>query len=290
VVGFEFRPDPKVVYVIFKAMVVLPQIGPVPRTGREPWVWDKKDWFLRIEDFVNPFLESKNAPSVPFAKPLPLEFSPKRIDLGKHPQGEVLKGSVSFKSDREQISLFRLADLPGLSFDAPVWKSNEEGQIDFQLDTALFFEDVQYVAEFEVDGVEHQVTRAAVDVVAQIEPRLKITQEPPVIDPAATSNVEIRIENLSGAPFSFKNVFLASDSYRLVKEPPDTVNSGQTVTIAYIHTPQAQPIGAQLNLELSEPIVGRRRLTFPLKVKMPEPVRSGYTREQLEEIVRKTKK
>jgi|RhiMetdeSRZDD1v2_1073273.scaffolds.fasta_scaffold72554_3 hypothetical protein len=289
VVGLEFSSDPKLVYVIFKAKVILPQIGPVPRTGREPWVWDKKDWFLRIEDLGNPFLESKNAPPVRAAKPLPLEFSPTRLDLGKHTQGEVLKGSLSFKSDKEQISLFRLADLPGLSFDAPVWKSNEEGQIDFQLDTALFFQDVHYVAEFEVDGVEAQVTHAAFELVAQIEPRLKITQEPSVIDPTATGPVEIRIENLSNAPFSFKSVFLASDSYRVVKEPPDTVSPGQTAIIAYLHTPQDPPIGAQLNLELSEPVVGKRRLTFPLKVKMPEPVRPGYTREQLDEIVRRNK-
>src|SRR2546428_4077762 len=48
--GFEFTNDPKAVYVLFKAKVLLPDIGAVPRTGRELWVWDKKDWFLHIEN------------------------------------------------------------------------------------------------------------------------------------------------------------------------------------------------------------------------------------------------
>src|SRR4029453_3163279 len=65
VTGIEFTSDPKSVYVIFKAKVFLPEIGWVPRTGREPWLWENKNWFLRLEDLGNPFAASNHGEAVP---------------------------------------------------------------------------------------------------------------------------------------------------------------------------------------------------------------------------------
>src|SRR5262245_5319596 len=79
--GLEFTDDPKLVYVIFRAKVLLPEIGSVPRTGREAWVWDNKDWFLRLEDAGNPFavFAQNKAPESRSAKPVPFELSTDRI-------------------------------------------------------------------------------------------------------------------------------------------------------------------------------------------------------------------
>jgi hypothetical protein len=291
VVGLEFTDDPKLVYVVFKAKVVLPDIGAVPRTGREPWVWDKKDWFLHIEEAGDPFAALRNttAPSAPPVKPLPFEFVTTHVDLGKHVQGEILKGVVEFKSNHQDVFLFRPAELPGLSFGAPVWKSNEEGQIEFQLDTTIISEDVKYEPEIEVDGYEHQRTRRAFELVAQIEPRLRFTQVPPLVEPTKAGQVEIRMENLSNIPFSFKTVFMTNDSYHLVKDPPDMVRPGETTTFTFTYDGKAEPQNAQLQIELKDSIVGKRGMIFPLRINLPAPVVPGYTREQLEEFIRKSK-
>jgi hypothetical protein len=290
VLGFEFTADPKVVQVIFNAKVIIPDIGIAPRTGRELWVWDKKDWFLRLEDFSNPFDLSRNAPLVEVANPVPFEFSPKHIDLGKHPQGAVLKGSVEFKSKRKEIFLLLPAELPGLSFGAPIWKSDEEGHIEFQLDTALMFEDVRYVAEFAVTGLQEQRTRTSFELAAQIEPRLRVTQIPPFIDPAKPPPVAIQVENLSDTAFSFKDIFVTNDAFRLEKEPKGTVGPGQLVMLTFVYNGSTRVEGTQIVLTLSEPILGKPAMTFPLKLQLPPPRRPGFTREELEDILRKSKR
>jgi hypothetical protein len=289
VVGFEFTDDPRLVYVVFKAKVVLPDIGAVPRTGREPWVWDKKDWFLRLEDLGTPFVDLNRTPAAPPARAIPFELSPKRIEFGKHTQGEVLKGVINFKSDKDEILVFRPANLPGLSFNAPVWKSKQEGEIEFELDTSLISEDVHYKPEMEVVGFEEQRTRAAFEITAQIEPRLRFVQQPSIIDPFKPVTLEIRVDNLSSTAFSFERIFMTNEAFRLVKEPPEKINPGETATIAFEYVPKE--IGAsQLHLELSEPVVGKHKLALPINIKLPEAVVTGYTREQLEEIIRKTRR
>jgi len=291
VIGLEFTPDPKVVYVLFKAKVMLPDIGPVPRTGKEPWVWDNKDWFLRLEEIGSGFPGAldKTAEPVPSVKPLPLEFSTETIDLGRHTQGEFLKGVMSFKSDRDELKLLRPPDLPGVAFSAPVWKSNEEAEIEFQVDTGLLSEGVHYAAEFEANGFSEQRTRRAFQIVAQVDPRMRFTQVPPVFDPEKPGKVEVHVENLSNMSFSFTRAYMTNDAYRLVNEPPEVVRPGQTVIFAYTYNSQGLPPNAQLQLSFSEPVLGKRGVVFPFQIKEPPPIRPGYTRQELEEFIRRSK-
>jgi len=288
VTGFEFTNDSKVVYVLFKANVILPELGPVPRTGREPWVWDKKDWFLSLSEEGQPTFPTTLNP--PPAKPLPLELAQSHVDMGKHIQGDIVRQKVSFKSDKNQIFLFRTSgDLPGVSLSTPVWKSNEEGEIEVVLDTLLLSKDVKYDVELEVQGNEGQKTHASFDLIAQIEPRFRISQIPDIVDPAQAGTVEIEMENLSAVPYDFLSLSSLNPAYEIKGEIPENIKPGQTVKLTLSYPAQSEPLGAQVNVRISKPIGGRQNLTFPLQIKLPTPSGPGFTKEQFDEILRKAK-
>jgi hypothetical protein len=289
VTGYEFTDDPKVVYVIFKALVIIPEMGPVPRTGREPWVWDKKDWFLRLEDLGNPFLASKNGPPLPPAKPLPLDLSTTQLDFGKHVQGETINGTIEFKSDKNEFKVFRSSTFPGLYIGGPIWTSDEAGKFEITLDTTLLSEDVHYSVELEFDGYSMQETRKSFELVAQIEPRLRLTQNPPILDPTHAGTTEITIENLSKTPFRLTLIHPVNDLYKFTADVPMTkdIGPGEMLKVGFAYPAQPEPVGAQLIIGLSEPILGKRSFTLPLNVKLPAPEAVEYTREQLDEINRK---
>jgi hypothetical protein len=287
--GFEFTNDPKLVYVLFKAKVVLPELGPVPRTGREPWVWDKKDWFLTLPDDDDPVFANVRAPKPPSG--IPFDLAQDHVDLGKHVQGDVVRQTLKFKSNKDAIVLFRSSDgLPGLSVSAPDWKSNDEAELQVVLDTVLLSKDVRYTVALEIQGSEGQTLHSSFDLTAQIEPRLRITQVPAIIDPSKAGTVEIEMENLSKEGFQFMLPLTPTNpEYQIVGSVPEGIEPGQTVKLKLKYIAQLEPLGAQIALKLSRPVVGRDFFGFPLKINFPVQGALMPTREQLEEIIRKSK-
>jgi hypothetical protein len=286
VTGLEFTNDPKVVYVTFTAKVMLPDIGPVPRNGKEPWIWVKNNWFLRSDDSGDFLTLARNAPTKIETKPLPLALSTSHIDLGKLVQGQVVKGSLEIKSDRDEIRVFRPPDFPGLTMTSPRWESQEKGRVDFVFDTTLMFEDVHYKGELAVEGYEAQHSSAALELSAQIEPRLKITQTPALLDPFRDGSVEVSIQNASKIPFRFIEETVTNPNYQLSGDLPPVIAPGATVKLTLRYVAQDDPIGAQINFRLSEEVLaGRRNLTFPLQIKFPQAFAPQYTPAQLQQFI-----
>jgi hypothetical protein len=288
--GFEFTNDPKLVYVLFKANVVLPELGhPVPRVGKEPWVWDKKDWFLTLPD-EEVQLPPDGAPKPPSG--IPFDLAQNHVDLGKHVQGDVVRQTLKFKSDKDAILLLRSSDnLPGLSVSGPDWKSKEEAELQVVLDTVLLSKDVSYTVALEIQGSEGQRLHSSFDLTAQIEPRLRITQVPEIIDPSKSGTVEIEMENLSKEGFQFMLPLTPTNpEYQIVGSVPEGIEPGQTVKLKLKYDAQPEPLGAQIALKLSRPVVGRDFFGFPFKINFPVSGALMPTKEQLEEIIRKSKR
>jgi hypothetical protein len=288
VTGLEFTNDKKLVYVIFTAKVFLPEIGPVPRTGKESWVWDKSNWFLRLDEGGDFTTLAQGQNTKIDATPLPLTLSPSHIDLGKLVQGQIVKGSLEITSNRDEIRVFRPADLPGLTMSNPVWESKEKGRVDFVFDTALMFEDVHFKSEVAADGYEAQHVSAVFELSAQIEPRLKITQTPPLLDPFREGSVEISIQNASKTPFRFIEETVTNPEYHLSGNLPPVIAPGDTVKLTLSYGAQGEPTGAQLNLRFSEEVLaGGRNMTFPLQIKFPQlqqTLSPPFTPQQLERL------
>jgi hypothetical protein len=293
VTGFELTDDPKLVYVIFKAKVLLPEIGYVPRTGREAWIWENKDWFFHVEDAGNPFAvfakSTDNAPEASPPKPLTFELSTNSIDFGKHVQGEVLRRTVTLKSDRNEVSSLRQPDLPGFLVEPIQWKSDNDGQFDVVLDTTLLSEDVHYPIDLEVIGFEQQRTHVKFEIAAAIEPRLRFTQDPPLLDPTKPGKVELSIQNLSGKSFRFLSVLSTNPSYAIKSEAPTQLNAGETLKLNLEFQAQQHPLGEQINITLSEPVLGRPSFVLPLKIKFPNEPSPEYTKEQLDQLIRRAR-
>ncbi len=287
IVGLEFTDDPALVYVVVKSKVVLPDLGTTIHTRPEPWIWDKKDWFFHMEDVGDLLALTKSrGVAAPPVKPLPLTLSTSRLDLGKHSQGEYVKGVVGFTSSRKDIFLFRTQDnLPGLAFGSPVWKSDEAGEIQFVLDTTLLSEDVHYKVQMEVDGDLLQKTKTSFDLTMQIAPRIRIAQTPAILDPAQAGTVEISIENASNVPLKLSYTGSTNSAYRLLNTELPAVTPGEMLKLRIAYEAQAEPLGAQLTFNLPAEILGKPALTLPLSIKFPEAAAPEYSREQLERLL-----
>jgi hypothetical protein len=166
--------------------------------------------------------------------------------------------------------------------------------VDFVFDTALMFEDVHYKGELAVDSYEAQHVSAPFELSAQIEPRLKITQTPSLLDPFKDGSVEISIQNASKIPFRFIEETLTNPDYRLSGDLPPVIAPGATVKLIVSYNAQAEPTGAQLNLRFSEEVLaGRRNMTFPLRIRFPQltPVLTPpFSRQEMDRLSNENKK
>jgi hypothetical protein len=285
--GFEFTDDPKVVIVLFDARVLLPEVGFIPRNGRERWVWDKKDWFLRIET-GDLFAKNNNAPPPP--KPLLFELATTRLDLGQHAQGDVIHQVLEFKSDRDVLSFVRAKEFRGLVTSLPIWTSPTTGRLEITLDTTLLSEDVDYHVDMEAVGDENQQVYASFEIVSKIQSALRIRQTPELVDPSQAGIVELQFENLTNKPFNFYNISFTNSSYQFATQIPPIVPAGATVKLGIKYPAQKEPEAAQVMFKLSEPVVGKKEFGFPLNIKLPEPAKLEYSRQQLEELIRANKR
>lgn len=293
----EFTNDPKSVYVVYTGTFAIQDAGGfVTIQNKEQFVWNGKDWFLKLPDISNSVLSGlfgprKDAPPSPpsTTNELPFELTVNKIDLGKHPQGEIVKGTIAFKSDKERFSSFRNNEFKGLSVTGPKWTSDDMGQFEVVLDTTLLTEDVRYPVELEISGWQSQRLKASFELTAQIEPRLRFSQTPEIIDPATAGTAEIQIENISSTSFKPTSLVPTNTAYQISEYTRGSIEPGKTLKIVLSYQPQANPTGAALNIQTSDTVLAEPNFVLPLNVKLPFSTGAGYTREELEEILRRSK-
>jgi hypothetical protein len=286
--GLEFSADSKTVLVVFQATMMVPEVGVVTRTGREPWVWDGKDWFLRLEDQENPFIASRNHAAAAALKPVRFELSSQTLDLGSHVQGEIVRTTIDFKATQEAILGIRVTELPGLTI-VPDWTSSEGGRIELALDTSLHPESINQRAELHIVDLAQLVTRIPITITAAIEPRLRFAQSPQILNPTQAGMAEIRIENLSDTPFELTSASPTNERYHITNYTSGKIAPGQSLIITLAYDAQRQPIGTELNIKLSEPLLTKPDFNLPLNIRLAPVSAPGYTKDQLDDLVRKAK-
>ena len=291
-VALEFTDDPKVMTVAFRATFAVAGAGSFPLTVRESWIWNGKDWFLRIEDSGSPFDVGKSAAGTAPVKPMVFELAATKIDLGKHIQGEIVKRTLDFKSDKDSFLAVYPQEFPGLSIkNTPVWTSNDTGQLEVTLDTALLSQNVNYVVDLQAVSWAQQKIHAKFELTAEIDPRLRFSQVPELLNPAKSGGTaEIHIQNLSQTPFKTLSILSTNDAYQITNDVPDVIAPGETLILVVAYPQQPNPVGAALYFKISEPLLaGRSSFVVPLNTALPATGSVGYTKEELEEILRKSK-
>jgi len=283
----ELTNDPKTVYVLYSATYTIQEVGPFTARVKAAWNWDGKDWFLEVKPGGNPFEIATNASSVPAGKPLPFELSVTKVDLGKHVQGEVVRQTIDFKANKDSMGAFRHNALKGLQVTGPTWTSKETGQLEIALDTSLIDTDVKYPVELEISGQGYEKTKAKFEVTAEIEPRLRFSQTPAIIDPTVGGTVEIQVQNLSNVSFKLRSLIPSNTAYQISDYTPPVVDPGKTLKISIKYNPQPDPSGIALNVETSPAVLAQAGFNFPLNVKLPTAEEPTYSKQQLDDIIRK---
>jgi hypothetical protein len=284
VLALEFTNDQKVVYVSYKATFMIPEVGSFTTTVREPWIWNGKDWFLTFEEIGSP-LSSGTRPPIEPPKPVRFDLPVTQLDFGKHLQGELIKQTIQFSADRDDVRLFDLEgdSAPGLSIN-PVWDSKQGGSIEVMIDTTLLNKDVDYTLELQAVGWESQRTSRPIHLKAEIESRLRFSQVPEVIDPLKDGTVELHVENLSNIPLKIDSMMSGNPAFRVANDLYPSADPGKTLTIVVKYLAQTEPLGAAVFLRSTEPVLGGRYFSIPLKMKLPVPAEPTYSKEQLEKF------
>jgi hypothetical protein len=289
--GLDLTDDPKTVYVVYSATFLIKDVGPFHARVREAWNWDGKDWFVESKNLGSP-LQGAAATTTnrPPENPLPFELSVDKFDLGKHVQGEVVTQTIDFKSDRTRFSAFRHNELKGLEVTGPTWTSKESGQLEIVLDTTLLDASVSYPVELEILDSTWRKSQVKFQVTAEIEPRLRLSQTPEIIDPMIGGTVELRIENRSKVSFKPVSLILTNRAYQISDYTRSSIAPGETLKISITYQPQTDPLGVALNVAMSPAVLPRPNFVLPLNLKLPSSQEApGYTKEQLDEIIRRAR-
>src|SRR5262249_41853471 len=143
---------------------------------------------------------------------------------------------------------------------------------------------VNYRVQLEINGTgEYQKTLAKFEVTAEIEPRLRFSQTPEIIDPIKGGTAEIEIENLSSVSFKPASLILANTAYEISDYTPAVVAPGKTLKVSIKYQPQPNPLGVALEFVTSPAVLTKPYISFPLNVKLPSSQEPAYTKEQLDE-------
>src|SRR5262245_34311827 len=174
--GIEFGNQPNSATVVTKVRLAMLEFGETNRDFRDLWVWNGKNWFLRpdkaglVETLTNPNARVASSTRLP---PLRFEPSPNRIELGKRVQGAILSAQLSFKTDRDRISVILPGDLPGVTFGPVEWRDKETGTISLSVDTALMSEDIVKPLIFRIIEVDGKETLKPIPFLLQMEGRIR---------------------------------------------------------------------------------------------------------------------
>ena len=290
--AIEFAAQPNTATVVTKVRLMLADFGEVQREMRDSWVWNGKNWFLRPENTTLSSLMSKKSTTVEPSKteaPLTFEPSPSQIDLGKHVQGEVLSARLSFKTDRDRIGVILPGDLPGVTYGPIEWKDSETGSVEITVDTTLMSQDLVKPMIFRiVDDTGQKEMLKPIPLLIQIEGRIRITQNPPIVDPAQAGTVELSLVNLTDKPFRITSVISNNESFVLAPEVKENVGPQESAMIKLTH-PAFTVSGASVNVRFSESVLGRTTVGIPIQIKEQRANRPStlqLTPQQMEEIRR----
>jgi hypothetical protein len=292
--AIEFGTQPNTATVVTNVRVMLPDLGEVKREIRDVWVWNGKNWFLRPQEVSLSTLLSGGSTPLEAAKALPpLTFvpSPSQINLGKHVQGEVLSAKLSFKTDRDRIGVLLPGDLPGVTYGPIEWKDKETGIVELTIDTILMSQDVVKPLIFKIVDItgKHELLKP-VPLLVQIEGRIDITQNPPIVDPDQSGTVELSLQNLTGKPIRITSV--ASNNESFVLDPEVKVNVGpqESTTTTLTYSASNNLGGASVAVRFAEAVLGRTTISIPIQIQEHRtsrpPTTPQPTPQQMEEIRR----
>ena len=286
--AIEFGAQPNTATVVTKVRLMFPELGEVNREIRDSWIWNGKNWFLR-PDVVTPSLVmgKASAPAEPAKADKPLTFvaSPSQIDLGKHVQGEVVTARVSFKTDRDRIAQLLPGDLLGVSYGPIEWKDKETGSIELTVDTTLLSQDLIKPLIFRIIDERGKELLKTVPLLVQIEGRIRITQDPPIVDTTKAGTVELSLLNLTDQAIRVTSVTSNNQSFALDPEIKVNVGPQESTKIKLTYAASNVFGGASVAVRFAEPVLGRTIMSIPIEVKEQRTSRPSTT-EQIEEIRR----
>jgi hypothetical protein len=267
--AFEFSENLREVLVTVRTVIQLP-IGKVGKTMAERWVWSGGNWFLRPAADVKaePFTGKDGAPAAPS---LSFELLDSQLDLGKHTQGDELKGMVRFRGNRSGIANIVTDGFSALRISAVAWNDADGGVIHFVLDSSLisskFARDVSFVA---IDSGGVQAPRK-VTIAGEIDGRVEFRQMPEIIDPAKRGRIEIEVKNISQVPLRFTDMRSDHPAFILVEgQRVPTVNPGESFRLQIEHLIQPHPTGAELVLSFADNFMPRP-VVVPFNIALPKP-------------------
>jgi hypothetical protein len=272
--GLEFTDDSRVVYATYAVTLMLPEVGRINTSPRVPWIWTGKDWFVRIDGTQRSLFSQNPDPvaSAPKPEPVPFELSVKTLDLGRHVQGEFTRQTLEFRSEKNRISLIaQKSDVPGLVVGQPVWTSNEQGKVEITLDTTLLTTDISYKVALQAVGWDQEKTDVQFEIKAQIEPRLRFSQTPPVIDATKTGSAELTIENISNIPLIPVSIISTNREFKIESDVPASIKPGETLKLKVTYDAQPEPAGGMITFQTAQPVLAGKSFAIPLNIKLPEP-------------------
>src|SRR5262249_48712320 len=143
---------------------------------------NESDW-----DAVYAADEKTKAPS---RTPPAFTVADSSVDLGRHAQGDVLDGKISFKAKRGEILVIRaFQKISGLVVGSPVWSSDSEGYVPYSWNTTLVSQNINEPVTLEAKGTNDEKTSVDVQFRLQVEAKVGFKQVPALWDTNQTGKV-----------------------------------------------------------------------------------------------------
>ena len=272
VTAFEFTQDKSRVRVTTNAKAFLPPIGNVDQTINESWVWkaDETNWFVHVEPSINPFQTSGVMSATTVRQGFTFQLVNKKVDLGAHKQGDTIKGTAKFVSDRSQLEIIRARGMEGFRVGATRWIDAKNGEFDFTIDSSLISQDIEQTVLVEAVGPERVFeARAVTDnltLVGRIEGKIRISQLPLTPEAEKGRFVELEFKNVGKASLRVERMhpldanFVVPDSLL-----PLALAPGQTSKISISHPTQEGLVDGELTIQLSEGVWPSNSALFRIK-------------------------
>jgi hypothetical protein len=262
--------------------------GTFERTVTETWLWTKGDWYLKV-DPLPPIVGGDKTKQAESARPPEFHLIADEVDAGQHAQGEVVTGRMAFRGNRNEIRLVRpVQAIEGLAISSPVWTSPSEGYIPYSWETVMLSQNVRQNIELEITGINDAKAKAAIGFSIRIDGRVRFRQTPEIVDPTKAGEFKLEIENLSSKPLRIHSMTSNNPLYTIVDDAPGdvpgTLAPGESGSLRIRYMAQPEPVGASLDLVLSEPLTASPVTRVPLHVLLPKPAPGPLITEEMRRL------